>query len=68
MTFEQLKILQSIVEEGGVIAASKILFKTQPAISNAISRLETELQVQLFSRDEYRLRLSIVDPEIETVS
>lgn len=58
MTFEQMKILRAVVEQGGIIAASKVLFKTQPAVSNMINRLEAQLEVKLFTRDGYRVQLT----------
>ena len=58
MTLEQFRILKAVVESGGVNAAAKKVHKTQPAISNAIHRLEAELGVSLFAREGYRLQLS----------
>ncbi|WP_370978467.1 LysR family transcriptional regulator [Agaribacterium sp. ZY112] len=58
MTLEQFRIFKAVVEAGGVNAAAKQIHKTQPAISNAIRRLEEELAVKLFTREGYRLDLS----------
>ncbi|MDJ0712387.1 MAG: LysR family transcriptional regulator [Woeseiaceae bacterium] len=58
MTLEQLRMLCAIVDEGSVAAASRRLNKTQPALSNAVSRLEGELGFALFDRSSYRLTLS----------
>ncbi len=58
MTLEQLRVLRAIVDEGSVVAASRRLNKTQPALSSAVSRLESELGFALFDRSSYRLALS----------
>jgi DNA-binding transcriptional LysR family regulator len=58
VTLEQIRIFMAVVEQGGVNAASKVLSKTQPAISNAIAKLEEDLNVTLFSREGYRLTLN----------
>ena len=54
MTLEQLKALRAVVEHGGFRAASEALFKSQSAISIAIKKLEDELNLRLFIRDQYR--------------
>jgi DNA-binding transcriptional LysR family regulator len=58
MTFEQLRILQAIVEQGGLIAAAKKLGKAQPSVSSSLNRLEEQLGVRLFSRDKYRIEIT----------
>lgn len=58
MTLDQLRILHAIAEFGGVSAAARALNKTQPAISNAVSRLEKEFGVALLDRSAYRSGLS----------
>jgi len=58
MTLEQLKALRSVVEHGGFRAASEALFKSQSAISIAIKKLEDELNLRLFTRDQYRPTLT----------
>lgn len=58
MTFEQMKMMRAVVEQGGIIAASKVLHKTQPAVSNMINRLESELEIKLFTREGYRVQLT----------
>ena len=54
MTLEQLKMLVKVAELGSLKAASK----TQPAISQGIKQLETQMGFQLFSRQGYRLLLT----------
>jgi DNA-binding transcriptional LysR family regulator len=58
MTLDQLKALHAVVENGGFRAASEALFKSQSAISIAIRKLEEELDVTLFLRDQYRPALT----------
>lgn len=50
MQLRQLTYLIRIVEEGSFSRASQSLHIAQPALSNQISQLETELGVQLLSR------------------
>jgi len=58
MTLEQLKVLQRIVELGSLKAAANALFKTQPALSMAIKKLEQQYDILLLDRDSYRLTLT----------
>jgi DNA-binding transcriptional LysR family regulator len=54
MTYEQIRVLHAIVTEGSFRAAAEKLFKSQPAVSNMIKKLEHELEIQLLSREKYR--------------
>jgi len=58
MTLNQLKALHAVVEHGGFRAASDTLYKSQSAISIAIKKLEEDLGVTLFLRDQYRPQLT----------
>lgn len=58
MTLEQLRVLATITKTGSFQAAAKILKKSRPAISIAIKNLEEELDLELFSRDKYRPKLT----------
>lgn len=58
MTLDQLKILQKIVETGSIGNAAKALYRTQPTLSVAMKKLEDELELELFSRDQYRATLT----------
>ena len=58
MTLEQLKILEKIIKKGSFKAAADDLYKSQPAISIAISKLEDELGFKIFNRDSYRATLT----------
>jgi len=64
MTLEQLKMLKLVAELGSLKDASETLFKTQPAISQGIKKLESQLGVQLFNREGYRLELTIEGQQI----
>lgn len=50
MNFVQLKYMKTIVEYGSMSAAAEKLYVSQSAISQAISKLEKELDVKLFVR------------------
>ena len=58
MNFEQIKILDVVVETGSISQAAKRVFKTQPAISMAIKKLEQEIGFAIFDRAGYRLELT----------
>jgi DNA-binding transcriptional LysR family regulator len=58
MTIDQLIILEVIVKHGSFKQASEKLFKTQPSLSIAIKKLEEELGIKLFSRENYRPTLT----------
>lgn len=54
MTFDQLEILEMIVEKGSFKAAAEALHRTQPTLSVAIKKLEEEFDLLLFNREAYR--------------
>jgi len=58
MTLDQLMMLKAVAESGSLRAASELLHKTQPAISQGIRQLEAQLGVVLFNREGYRLALT----------
>ncbi|MGI9410203.1 MAG: LysR family transcriptional regulator [Hyphomicrobiaceae bacterium] len=58
MTLDQLVALDAIVAIGTFRGAAERLNKAQSAVSHQIRKLEDELQFALFSRDEYRPRLT----------
>lgn len=58
MNFDQIKILDVVVETGSISQAAKKVFKTQPAISMAIKKLEQEIGFAIFDRTGYRLELT----------
>jgi len=54
----QLEMFVAVVEEGSVRGAAERVFRTQPAVSIAVSKLEREFEAPLFDRSkryEYRL-------------
>ncbi len=59
MTYEQLRVLHAVVTEGTFRAAAEKLYKSQPAISTMIKKLEEELGISLFSRESYRPELTL---------
>ncbi|MEN0058616.1 MAG: LysR family transcriptional regulator [Bdellovibrio sp.] len=58
MTLDQLRVLEMIVSTGSFRAASQNLHRAQSAVSYAIRSLEDELGFQIFSRAQYRPRLT----------
>ncbi len=64
MTLDQLKMLTMVAQHGTLKGASQALFKTQPAISQGLKQLESQLGVELFSRKGYRLALTEAGQQI----
>ncbi|MEM8951333.1 MAG: LysR family transcriptional regulator, partial [Pseudomonadota bacterium] len=58
MTLDQLLALDAIVATGTFRGAAERLNKAQSAVSHQIRKLEDRLRFDLFSRDEYRPRLT----------
>ena len=54
MKLEQLRVLDAIVTQGSFRKASEVLYKSQPALSQAIKSLEEETGLTLLSRESYR--------------
>jgi DNA-binding transcriptional LysR family regulator len=58
INFAQIQIFIAVVESGGFIAAGETMHRTQPAITNAIKKLEYRLGFELFDRTHYRPQLT----------
>jgi len=58
MTYDQLRMLAKIAETGSIMAAAEALYRTQPAVSIAIRKLEEEFDLKILSRDHYRATLT----------
>jgi DNA-binding transcriptional LysR family regulator len=54
----QLRYFVAVVEERGFRKASRVLYVAQPAISQALRQLETELEVQLLHRTPVGVELT----------
>ncbi len=61
--FESLRVFVVVVESGGFNAACQVLFKSQPAITISVKKLEEQLGFSLFDRSQYR---PILTPQGET--
>lgn len=61
MTLTQIHALLAVLEYGGFTEASKRLYMTQSAVSQAISALEEELGVDILIRERVK-RLSLPPP------
>ncbi|MBM7073648.1 LysR family transcriptional regulator [Shewanella sp. 202IG2-18] len=55
---EAFKVMQVLVEEGSFAKAADRLHKAQSAVSYQIKKLEQHLGVELFSREQYRAKLT----------
>lgn len=60
MDFRDLKYFAAIADEGHLGRAAERLFRTQPALTKCIDRLEDELGAKLFERAGRGLRLTAV--------
>jgi DNA-binding transcriptional LysR family regulator len=58
ITYEQLVVLHAIVTEGTFRGAAERLNKSQSAISHMLKKLETQIDIILLSREEYRPTLT----------
>jgi len=54
ITLDQLRVFATVAQEGGFSAAARKLGRAQSAMSQAVSQLEHQLGVQLFSRENRR--------------
>ncbi len=52
MTITQLQVLIKTVELGSFTKAARVLNMTQPAVSHAISSIESEIGVTILIRDK----------------
>ena len=50
MNSKQVFYIRSIAQHGGITAAAKALYISQPALSQTLRQVEEELGVQLFDR------------------
>ena len=64
MNLDQLRVLDAIVRTGSFRAAAEELHRAQSAVSYAVKNLESDLGVQLFSRDASR---PVLTPEGQAV-
>ena len=55
MNLKQLRYFKAVVEQGGFTAAARHLHIAQPAISIAIRKLETELELTLLQRGDRQI-------------
>jgi DNA-binding transcriptional LysR family regulator len=58
MDLADLHIFKTVVEEGGVVKASRKLHRVQSSITTRIRQLESSLGAELFYRSKQRLHLS----------
>lgn len=58
ITIEQVRVLDAVVDKGSFRAASEALFKSQPALTVAIKKLEESVGFDIFDKEAYRARLT----------
>lgn len=58
MTIRHLRIFTAVAEAGSMSAAARVLFVSQPSVSQAIGELEKEYGVKLFERLSQKLYLT----------
>lgn len=58
MTLQQLKYILKIVEYRSITEAAKNIFITQPALSNSVKELESEIGIEIFSRNTKGIELT----------
>ena len=58
MTLQQLKYIIQIVQYGSITMAAQKLYVTQPSLSKAVSELEQEMGITIFSRSNRGVILS----------
>jgi DNA-binding transcriptional LysR family regulator len=58
MNFSDLEVFKAVVDEGGIIKASRKLHRVPSSVTSRIQQLESSMGVNLFHRDRQRLHLS----------
>jgi DNA-binding transcriptional LysR family regulator len=58
MNFTDLEIFKAVIDEGGIIKASRKLHRVPSSVTSRIQQLESSMGVSLFHRDRQRLHLS----------
>ncbi len=64
MDLDLLRVFEAVAAEGSFSAAGRKLFRSQPAISLAVKRLEADLGVRLIDRSSRRARLTDAGKEV----
>ena len=58
MTLTQLKYVITIADTGSMNEAAKLLFISQPSLTNAIHELEKEMNITIFNRTNKGISIS----------
>ncbi|MGN0814238.1 MAG: LysR family transcriptional regulator [Candidatus Coproplasma sp.] len=58
MTLQQLKYAICVAEQGKIASAAKLLFISQPSLTQAVRELEEELDINIFNRTNRGVELS----------
>lgn len=57
-TLHDLQCFDAVVRGGGFEGAAKLLHRSHPAVFTAVAKLERQLDLQLFDRTGYRVRVT----------
>lgn len=68
MTHKEMQYIQMIAKEGNLSKAAKALYMTQPSLSHALKKIETDLNVKLFKRTNRGLVLTFEGERYLTVT
>ena len=66
MTVQQLKYILKVAEVGSITEAAKLLFISQPSLSNSIKETEKEAGITIFLRSRTGITLTIYYNETGT--
>ena len=58
MTIQQLKYIIKVAETGSITETAKVLFISQPSLSNAIREIEKEAGLIIFTRSRQGIALT----------
>lgn len=58
MNFRILQYFLTVAREGNITKAAELLYITQPTLSRQLMQLEEEMGVQLFERNQHRIKLT----------
>ena len=63
MTLKQLKYVVTVADTGNITEAAKLLFISQPSLTNAIKELEDEMNITIFNRTNKGVVVSLEGDE-----
>lgn len=67
-SWDRLKIVLAILDEGGVTEGARKLGLSQPAVTHAIRKLESEIGIRVFSRHKKRFELTQAGQKVAEIA